>query len=1712
MINDRQQPSPECQSVVPSRKPSHTLISHHPKLSGLRFPILPFPSPRKMLRSLPSHFPSSCFNLPLASLPHIHHRRCRKPSPLSNPKPNPNRLAVFSHLDHFSVDSLTHLLPPLTALGLASSLALSLPKLFFHSKPDPDPNSWILFSSPTPFNRFVITRCPSIHIIDNTATSSIVLEEERHHVRMEARERQEGKRRGFEYRRVCVGCDDGGVVSLDWPAELELSEEENGMDTVVLIVPGTAEGSMDEDVRGLVEECVRSGLFPVVMNPRGCAGSPLTTPRLFSAADSDDVATSIRFISRARPCSTLMAVGYGFGANMLTKYLAEAGERTPLTAATCIDNPFDLEVSTRIAPYNDTINRKLTRGMIDILRSNKELFHGRKMGFDVDKAISAKSLCDFDKSISMISYGFDTLEDFYSNASTSTVIRELKIPVLFILSGDGTVPLFSVPRGSIAANPFASLLMCSMPPHTSASSQSVIRQCQLLTVEWLTAVELALLKGRHPLVEDLEVTVKPSKDLAISRGRGSAVNGNFKRISNFTEFDTSSSYIISPNDILDKRDDAGSNLGHVYDLNSSRELNGKDLADVAPSMEEADPVLQTAEVVMNMLDVTMPGALEEEKRKKVRAAVCQGETLLKALEDAVPEDVRGKLTNSVSEILRAQGKNVNLAPLDAGEFPNLSSGLKLNIGEKMGKKMETEGVSDTNHPPDHTSFNSNGDSDRYDAPGVNESDRNSDSIVRSLEIPLQSVGSGDSQLAGTDDVSKNFLYESGDHSTFDSATEKVPQLSGTVESDLETNSGTSSTSHAKPDNTVAKNGNNNVVNEGPSITNMRDDGVDGTHQRKSYVDAQLVGKEFENQENDEQSASPVLNQIEPAPASNNPSFSVTQALDALTGLDDSTQLAVNSVFGVIENLITQLEEGKGNTFDRGNELESDTISAAEEQPSAEFPLEKSLTGNVSVDARPRLKSASDSGSCYLGALDNQIIDGSGSHGLMSESAESHRNPAAFPSRIRTNPYGDAFYREFLRKYVLSKMQEAKSFDLSATAALSLDYVPELGHWKVQEQQENYNATTDGTATPEPRYTKETESSYAVLNSERPQGAVGGLDSKEKVNGETGNTLDGLTKLINSSIIDSLLVEVSRRLSSEDMKTTDPLLMKDMEEVANAACLVVISDDYITRKLIGSDEDHGLLWSGRDFREQLTEAVYLAVTRTSYLRRVLPVGVILGSCLASLRKLFCDAVFWKSGLAKALDVDETYVSWMKPKNQVVVRQAADVSSEKGDQGSLSDESLSTCSRSNESSTLNWHDEETGSSILSGKTAILGAVTAAVGASAFLKQQQDGDTGDIAHETSSLSLNSKDYLKEDTDKHQNMVTSLAEKAMQVASPVVPTKGDGEVDQDRLVALLARLGQRGGILKLVGKVALLWGGIRGAMSLTDRLILFLRIAERPLHQRLLGFLCMVLVLWSPIVLPLLPTIVHNWATKNPYKVTEIACVAGLYTAVTMLIIIWGKRIRGYEDSLPQYGLDIASSVKIQEFLTGLIGGFVLVLSIHFAYVFLGYARFSWPANLGSVHAMTKLKAYGRLFILMVQGTVTATLVACVEELFFRSWLFEEIATDLGFHPGIVLSGLAFSLSQRSLQAIPGLWLLSLSLSGLRYRMEGRLYIPIGLRTGIIASSFILQMGGFLIYRSKVAGIYPFQPFSGIVGLLVCLVSAITLYPRKIQPHGENSSKLPE
>ncbi|KAH6837506.1 hypothetical protein C2S53_001029 [Perilla frutescens var. hirtella] len=1696
------------------------------------------------------------------AIPPCHHHRAWKRRRLKLPTvrcdldPTPSPLDNLFHglLSQFPSVTPLDLIAP--AVGFASGIAV-----FFSSKspkllPNPksvrnsgsDIGEWILFTSPTPFNRFVTLRCPSIDFPENELLENVsekLVKEERHYVKLNSgriiKSSDGAEDENLVYQRLCVGTEDGGVLSFDWPANLDM-EEERGFDTTVLVVPGTADGSSERKIRAFVCDCLKRGVFPLVMNPRGCAGSPLTTPRLFTAADSDDISVAVQYITKKRPWTTLMAVGWEYGANMLTKYLAEFGERTPLTAAICIDNPFDLEEATRSSVYHPDFDQRQTDGLIKILQCNKELFQGRGKGFDVESALSASSVRDFERAISMIPYGFDTIEDFYAKSSTRDVIDKVKVPVLFIQNDDRKVPFFSIPRSLIAENPYTSLLLCSYKPSSKIMDDwSTFSWCQHLALEWLTAVELGLLKGRHPLLKDVDVTLNPSKGLALMDGRATSRRGRVGGLLNLTNGSSTNPKLemFQENDTA-MRTQLGSKkyIGEVHikglqleDKNVGKQSNTA----IDPTTEgvnssdiERGKVLQTAQVVMNMLDITMPEVLSDDQKKKVLNAVGQGETIVKALQDAVPDDVRGKLTTAVSGILQSHGSDLKLDKF-------LTSGHNSEEAQRYNSKvLDKDALTKANRDEDVRSVDqkkrNTGPEDGYSSVDHShamssrdmELEKQSSEISQKQNDPSPDLGKGNQNVLGnfyentqpsganTDEISEREITAEVNAKQDSSSMFDGPDGAEDIPSPQNMDRGTGS-GQSDPTNE-----NNELKND---FSNDRDkiSETGNTEEKKSapspISEAQVMESGAENM-------------------SDSSSFSVSQALDAFTGLDDSTQVAVNNVFHVIEGMINQLEEKKDQVDEVKNKNNTTEVNGVEEVN--EFS-EGSVSKNRLPHDDPRSSgtiSLRPNESTQSGNSDGTPLhdtEGSGSkcdaHNEYNYNSTDMNNkrshvetecginfmPAArklptknfvkylnsssekIPSCLNTSPFGDPLYKEYLKAYLSLKMKNANPLGMDKPSALYLDYIPEEGQWKLLEQTENDIAYFDEYAAsggyredshPGSKNSNITiEPSYIVLDS-------GELEKEGTLsnNAEFDKTKsDGSTSLIKSLILECLEVEVGRRASAADVEDLELKLAREMEYVANAVSMAAGKGKHRMDKL--NDNLPGKL--GILDGENVVRAISSAVQDTECLRTVLPIGVIVGSSLAALRKFFDVA---------AVDGDDVQKLALDQVNKSTEKLLL-VGEKESSQKPLKE-------RQNIDNLTSLIDEEDNDIDLRNSKVMVGAVTAALGASALLAHQHSTEIVEPSNELLNEKENSKESfeLDEMPDKTKNnIVTSLAEKAMSVASPVVPMKEDGEVDHERLVSMLAELGQKGGILKFIGKVALLWGGIRGAMSLTDKLISFLRIAERPLPQRILGFVFMVLLLWSPVVLPLLPTLLQSWATHNPFKIAEFACIAGLYISIMIMITLWGKRIRKYDDPLLQYGFDLASLPKLQNFLKGLVGGAILVALTHTVNLSLGCVHLHWPSTLSSSSSkpLALMKAYGHMLLLIVRGVATATGVAVVEELLFRSWLPQEIAVDFGYRRGVVISGLLFALSQRSIWEIPGLWLLSISLSGARQRSRGSLSLPIGLRAGILASTFISRTGGFMAHRPTlplwVTGVHPFKPFSGIVGLAFSLILVVIFYPKQ-------------
>ncbi|WOK97836.1 hypothetical protein Cni_G06544 [Canna indica] len=88
---------------------------------------------------------------------------------------------------------------------------------------------------------------------------------------------------------------------------------------------------------------------------------------------------------------------------------------------------------------------------------------------------------------------------------------------------------------------------------------------------------------------------------------------------------------------------------------------------------------------------------------KVLSAVGRGENLMRALEGTMPEDVRGKLTGAVTEILQTQGTKVKFEGLNRIDWiPNITSKIKSRIQETIKEiSVHEKGSQESKSGVDH---------------------------------------------------------------------------------------------------------------------------------------------------------------------------------------------------------------------------------------------------------------------------------------------------------------------------------------------------------------------------------------------------------------------------------------------------------------------------------------------------------------------------------------------------------------------------------------------------------------------------------------------------------------------------------------------------------------------------------------------------------------------------------------------------------------------------------------------------------------------------------------------------------------------------------------------------------------------------------------------------------------------------------------------------
>ena len=253
------------------------------------------------------------------------------------------------------------------------------------------------------------------------------------------------------HRRQRIELADGDFIDLDWSADTSQADS----DHIVLIVHGLCGCSESSYVLELQTHLNNMQIANVAMNLRGCSGEVNRKARTYHSGVSDDLLEVVNSLYSEFPDKQIVTVGYSLGANVLLKYLGEAGSASPLLKAIAVSTPFTLSLCSQSLLsglskiYGQYFTRRLHLAFSEKMErfsesgNDEELNKLRSLG-DI-KAIN--SVWEFDEKVTAPLHGFNSADDYYKQCSSIGFLNSIATNTLLIQSSDDPmIPPHSLPQ------------------------------------------------------------------------------------------------------------------------------------------------------------------------------------------------------------------------------------------------------------------------------------------------------------------------------------------------------------------------------------------------------------------------------------------------------------------------------------------------------------------------------------------------------------------------------------------------------------------------------------------------------------------------------------------------------------------------------------------------------------------------------------------------------------------------------------------------------------------------------------------------------------------------------------------------------------------------------------------------------------------------------------------------------------------------------------------------------------------------------------------------------------------------------------------------------------------------------------------------------------------------------------------------------------------
>ena len=213
-----------------------------------------------------------------------------------------------------------------------------------------------------------------------------------------------------------------------------LDASPSSKDTPRLLLLHGLEGTIDSVyLLGTLAEARTRGWAADVLIFRTCNGEMNRARRMYHSGETTDVDFVVRQLVAANPAQPIVAAGFSLGGNVLLKWLGEQGAAAPsqLLAAAAVSVPYDLERGSRHIELG--FARVYGRHFLRTLRvkARQKLRRFPKL-VDEGALDRARTLYDFDDSVTAPIHGFRDAHDYYSRSSSVNFLSRIRRPTLLL--------------------------------------------------------------------------------------------------------------------------------------------------------------------------------------------------------------------------------------------------------------------------------------------------------------------------------------------------------------------------------------------------------------------------------------------------------------------------------------------------------------------------------------------------------------------------------------------------------------------------------------------------------------------------------------------------------------------------------------------------------------------------------------------------------------------------------------------------------------------------------------------------------------------------------------------------------------------------------------------------------------------------------------------------------------------------------------------------------------------------------------------------------------------------------------------------------------------------------------------------------------------------------------------------------------------------------